>query len=159
MGRRGKFESLWFLVVLPSHLFFSCLLIQSFPTTSLGSTMSFSRDSQAPSSIPKITDLRLQLGYGDSQLERCRAFYNDVTAFRRKHCTSAGLSGTELLDWKSPEHQSALDQMVHIYLDRQGNGYHYWPPHDHFPSLTDLQYDQDRSLSVLLFTNLSSPLT
>jgi hypothetical protein len=110
--------------------------------------MSLSESSLAASGIPKITDLREQLGYGDPQLQRCRAFYDDVTAFRRKHRTGSGLSGTDLIDWKSSEHQHALDQMVHIYLDKKGNGYHYWPPHSQHPDYSHLQYDKDRSLLV-----------
>jgi hypothetical protein len=108
--------------------------------------MSSSDYSLAASSIPKITDLREKLGYGDSQLQRCRTFYDDVTAFRRKHRTSSGLSGAELIEWKSSEHQHALDRMVSIYLDKEGNGYHYWPPHNQYHDYTPLQYHEDRSL-------------
>lgn len=107
--------------------------------------MSQSDSLPAASSIPKITDLRDQLGYGDSQLPRCRAFYDDITAFRRKYRTSLGLSGVDLIDWKSPSHQCALDKMVHVYLDIENNGALYWPDHQS-PNCGHLSYNDDRSL-------------
>ena len=81
----------------------------------------------AAANIPSITALRKELGYGDPRLHRCSAFYDDIRVFRKKYTTRKGQPGVSLYDWKSPEHQRALTEMAHDYLETDGNGLLYWP--------------------------------
>lgn len=99
----------------------------------------------AATRIPKITDLRKILCYGDSNLNRCSAFTDELRAFRRKY-VSNGIHGTDLWDWKSSEHQAALNDMTQAFLDVQGYGEVYWPSDPTSPNFNELQYSKDRSL-------------
>jgi hypothetical protein len=81
----------------------------------------------AVSRIPSITAQRNEVGYGDPNLPRCAAFYDDKRAFRKKFRTSHDIAGVDLHDWKSQEGQAGLTEMTVAYLDREGNGRLFWP--------------------------------
>lgn len=93
-----------------------------------------------PTSIPSITALRQDLNYGDAKLPRCQAFYEDVRLFRKKYISSQGLEGGSLHEWKLREHQNALGEMTRAFLDRDGNGRHYWPDDETSPRYNGLKY-------------------
>ena len=94
-------------------------------------------------SIPKITELRNELDYGNPQLPRCMAFYDDIRVFRRKYRTSQGVPGFNLWDWKSREHQAGLTEMTQAYLDEEGNGRVFWPAEESSPNRNRLNYSID----------------
>jgi hypothetical protein len=96
----------------------------------------------AAANIPTITALREKLNYGNTRLDRCAAFNDDVKAFRRKFRTNAGLSGASLHDWKSPIHQQALTEMTEAFLN-QGNGLLYWPDDEASSNANSLRYSGD----------------
>jgi hypothetical protein len=99
----------------------------------------------AAARIPKITDLRERLDYGDARLARCTAFIDDLRVFRRRYRT-AGFRGTDLWDWKSPEHQAALKQMTASFLDEDGYGEVYWPSDPTAANFNSLQYSTNGTL-------------
>jgi hypothetical protein len=99
----------------------------------------------AATHIPKITDLRDQLRYGDARLLRCSAFSDDLRVFRRRY-SSKGIRGADLWDWKSSEHQAALNDMTANFLDDQSYGELYWPSDPTSPNFNSLQYSEDRAL-------------
>lgn len=78
-------------------------------------------------SVPSITTLRRELGYGDSRNPRCQTFYDDVRAFRKKFVASNGIKGKDLHQWKDVAHQAGLREMAAAYLDTHGNGDLFWP--------------------------------
>jgi len=78
-----------------------------------------------PTSIPSITVLRHKLDYGDPRLSRCRAFYDSVQVFRKTFTTREDLKGSTLRDWKSQEHQTALEEMVEAYFRKYSTVF--WP--------------------------------
>ena len=95
--------------------------------------------------IPKITDLRNQLNYGDARLARCAAFTDDLRVFRRRYSAS-GVRGSDLWDWKSSKHQDALRRMTTSFLDENGYGEVYWPSDPAAPNFNSLQYSEDSIL-------------
>jgi hypothetical protein len=99
----------------------------------------------APARIPKITDLRDELCYGNLKYLRCTTFVDDLRVFRRRYRTGH-LRGSDLLDWKSSEHQAALKQMTAAFLDEEGYGEIYWPSDRTAANYNTLQYSEDRSL-------------
>lgn len=108
--------------------------------------MSSPKSKVVASSIPTITNLRRQLEYGEPRLSRCKIFYDDVRAFRKKYCTHDGFSGISLHVWKLPEHQAGLTNLTEAYLDEQGNGTLYWPDDDASIYRNKLRYSQDHDL-------------
>lgn len=100
----------------------------------------------AATRIPKITDLRDQLNYGDAGLSRCSAFIDDLRVFRRRFTSSGGLLGMELWDWKSSQHQAALREMTTNFLEDLGYGNVYWPSDPTSPNYNALQYPKDHTL-------------
>jgi hypothetical protein len=129
----------------PSHNYCSTrsLLLYSNPPTHPMATVSPSE--MAATRIPKITDLRDQLHYGDARLLRCSAFSDDLRVFRRRY-SSKGIRGADLWDWKSSEHQAALNDMTANFLDDQSYGELYWPSDPTSPNFNSLQYSEDRAL-------------
>jgi hypothetical protein len=113
--------------VLPTPANF--LLIHTFsPSTSLPTIKMSSPSSKATaSSLPKITDLRKLLNFGDASSSRAQGFNEIVRAFRRTYRTSTGVPGVDLHDWKSLEHQSELTKMARQFLDEQNYGRVFWP--------------------------------
>lgn len=104
--------------------------------------MSASPSSKA-ASVPNITTLRNELDYGNSQLQRCMAFYDDIRVFRRKYRTSQGVPGLDLWDWKSREHQAGLVEMTQAYLEKEGNGRVFWPDEESSPYRNKYRYSTD----------------
>lgn len=70
-------------------------------------------------SLPRITDVRNELGYPDPEAP----FNDDIKSFRKKFHTIAGVSGLELYDWKSQDHQDGLIEMADAFLDQHGSFY------------------------------------
>lgn len=95
--------------------------------------------------IPKITDLRDQLCYGDTTLVRCTSFVDDLRVFRKRY-SAMGARGTDLFEWKSSEDQAALKQMTAAFLDEYGFGELYWPSDPSARNFNSLQYSKDRLL-------------
>ncbi|KXH41655.1 hypothetical protein CNYM01_09832 [Colletotrichum nymphaeae SA-01] len=95
-----------------------------------------------PTSIPPISTLRQKLGYGDSHSANYQSisFYESVRAFRKTFVTSQGYEGSAMHDWKSSEHQSALEEMAQAFLDCDGNGTRLWPDEPVQDSLNKLKY-------------------
>jgi hypothetical protein len=115
------------------------------PVNHLSSPMA-ARSSDIPATrIPKITDLRDRLNYGNSRLSRYSAFSDDLRVFRRKF-VSKDLTGEDLWDWKSSEHQAALNAMTHAFLENHGYGELYWPSDPTSPNFNSLQYSKHRAL-------------
>jgi hypothetical protein len=102
------------LSLLPAHLY-------------LITKMSSPSSKATASSLPKITDLRKLLNFGDASSSRAQGFNDIVRAFRRTYRTSTGVPGVDLHDWKSPEHQSELTKMARKFLDEQNYGRVFWP--------------------------------
>lgn len=103
-----------------------------------------SPDKIAATAIPNITALRKELDYGDANLARCVAFYDDMRVFRKKFKTSRGVPGTDLYDWKSQEGQKALSEMTYAYLDKEGNGLVFWPDDPSAANYNEYQYTKDK---------------
>lgn len=99
----------------------------------------------AAARIPKITELRDQLCYGDAKLSRCSAFSDDLRVFRRRYSLGP-FRGADLWDWKSSEHQAALKLMTASFLDHHGYGEVYWPSDPASPNYNSLQYSKDNIL-------------
>lgn len=97
----------------------------------------------AAASIPSITTLRNELDYGDPNLPRCAAFYDDTRAFRKKFRNSRGTAGVDLHDWKSREGQADLTEMTIAYLEKEGNGQLFWPDDRASPNYNRFQYAKD----------------
>jgi hypothetical protein len=98
----------------------------------------------AAASIPNITALRKDLDYGNSRLQRCTAFYDDVRVFRKKFRTAQGIPGVDLHQWKSREHQTGLDEMTDAYLNKEGNGAVFWPDQGDSPNRNKWSYSKHR---------------
>ncbi|KAL0765265.1 hypothetical protein CaCOL14_012014 [Colletotrichum acutatum] len=97
-----------------------------------------------PTSIPSISALRRQLGYGDSDVakDQSMSFQHTVRAFRKTFVTRQGYEGSAMYEWKSSEHQSALEEMVQAFLDRDGNGARLWPDENAQGSAKQLKYSR-----------------
>lgn len=95
-----------------------------------------------PTSIPPISTLRQKLGFGDCHSENYQSisFYESVRAFRKTFVTSQGYEGGALHEWRSSEHQSALEEMVQAFLDCDGNGARFWPDEPVQDSLNKLKH-------------------
>ena len=128
------------LYLLFAHLLIPHLLFSSLPFYSTIYVMTKSKATIMPSKVPSITDLRAALDYGDPKLDRCKDFYDDIRLFRRQYRTTSGLLGTDAYDWKSPEHQSALDEITRAYLLDRDRGRHYWPDDETSPNYNKYQY-------------------
>lgn len=98
-------------------------------------------------SLPRVTALRELLGYGDLN-PRSSIFSDDIRSFGRKFQTSDGLAGSDLLEWKSPRHQAALEEMTDAYLERDKNGYLFWPDDKESVNFNSLQYSRDHAQCV-----------
>jgi hypothetical protein len=99
-------------------------------------------DFRLAASVPNITTIREMLDYGDAKLARCDVFYDDMRTFRKKYKPGGGLSGVDLQDWGSKEHQAGLTRMTEAYLDEGGNGSIFWPD-DASPYKNKLRYSID----------------
>ena len=116
------------------------------------------------SSLPKIGELRAQLGFGGNpssasssspsdrqQTLRTQVFNDTLRIFRSTYVTSAGVPGAELYDWKSRDHQHELARMAEVFLDEQGNGDKFWPLDNHDLCYATHHKIIKRSMIELLF--------
>lgn len=95
--------------------------------------------------IPSVTNLREQLGYGDTKKKIFHELKTAMLSSRDVFVTDEGLRGQDLIDWKSREQQTALSKMVQTFLDRDRNAKKFWPDDDALYT-TKLKFstDQDR---------------
>lgn len=120
------------------------LELPSFNSTLTMSTPFLPRRAAA---IPSITGLRLALDYGDSQLARCSAFYDDIRAFRKKFVTSSGRPGPSLYDWLDRDHQDGRNEMTEAYLNQ--SGLLFWPDDLAAVNHNKLEYTKDKQRYVV----------
>jgi len=99
----------------------------------------------AATAIPKVTALRRALDYGDAQLLRCITFNDDTRMFRRRFQTTSGVSGIDLHNWKSREHQAGLNEMTMAFLEKAGNGQVFWPNDKSAANYNKYQYSKDHA--------------
>ncbi|PNY28864.1 Uncharacterized protein TCAP_01213, partial [Tolypocladium capitatum] len=90
--------------------------------------------------VPQIKLLREELDYGERELPRCPAFYDDMRVFRKKFETKGGVPGYRLYKWKSHDHRSGLTEMTHEYLEVHGSGPKFWPDDKTSHFYNTLQY-------------------
>lgn len=96
------------------------------------------------SSIPSISVLRHQLGYGDGRLDRVKSFSDDVRVFSKRFITKDGLRGSELVVWRLPEHKLGLREMARVWLEHLDMGPTYWPSDSQHRNYNTLQYSTHR---------------
>ncbi|KAI0160815.1 hypothetical protein GGR57DRAFT_456342 [Xylariaceae sp. FL1272] len=108
----------------------------------------------AATNVPKITAIRQELGYGDIGSIRYNAFIDDVRVFRKKFKTTTGLPGVCFVDWKSPQHQRGLGEMVNAYLEDHGAGAQFWPDSSGTEDCSKLTYPRDELKIKALMTQL-----
>ena len=127
-----------------SQIAFPLLLPTHYPRN--GVQMCIQSPTDIPAArVPKITDLRNRLNYGDARLERCTAFTDDLRVFRRRYSVS-GIRGSDLWDWKSSNHQDALRKMTTSFLEGDGYGETYWPSDPAARNFNLLRYSADSIL-------------
>jgi len=100
------------------------------------------------SRIPKVRELRDQLGFRDQSSITSKIFNDTLRAFRRSYKTSDGINGIEFHDWKSREHHTQLAIMVRSFLSANKDGKEFWP-HDHGDIDSQTSCDGGRNLSYL----------
>ena len=91
------------------------------------------------SSIPKLTTLRKQLGYGTPGGERDLAFKKAVAEQVKTFVSSVDrLPAFKLTKWKNLIHQRGLLEVTNDFLEVKGKGAEFWPYWK-----TDLNYQRD----------------
>lgn len=91
------------------------------------------------SSIPNLTTLRKQLGYGIPGGERDLAFKKAIAEQVRTFVSSTdNLPAFKLTKWKNRVHQRGLLEVTNDFLDVKGKGTEFWPYWK-----TDLNYQRD----------------
>ncbi|KAK2035188.1 hypothetical protein LX32DRAFT_550942 [Colletotrichum zoysiae] len=96
-----------------------------------------------PTAVPGITALRQELNYGDAKSLQCQALNDAMRSHRMKFVSSNGLKGSLLIDWKSRDHHSALEEMTQAFLNEDGNGRRYWPDDETSAHYNGLGYSYD----------------
>ena|ERR1700712_1462192 len=97
------------------------------------------------SDVPKVGTLRATLNFTDPSSTSSKNFNDTLRAFRRTYKTSDGISGVELYDWKSPEHQVQLSKMTYEFLEDRGYGKIFWPDTADADKQPILKYSQDQA--------------
>ncbi|POR36136.1 Uncharacterized protein TPAR_03656 [Tolypocladium paradoxum] len=90
--------------------------------------------------VPKIRILRKELDYGDAQLARCQALYDDMRVFRKTFVTKGNVPGYKLYEWRSDDDHCGLNEMTLEYLEGRGNGAKFWPDEKASHFYNRLQY-------------------
>jgi hypothetical protein len=102
-------------------------------------------------SIPSLTHLRRELGYGNPGEERDIAFKRAIrTQIQTFVSSSDDTPAYEFTKWKNPAHQRGLLEVTKDFLEAQGKGSEFWPPRDVCGSTQPLQYCKDSAKSVLI---------
>lgn len=98
------------------------------------------------SNIPKITELRNKLNYGNALETKSRRFHDDLRVYRNKFLFEDGTCGARLNEWQTEEAQAKLHEITVAYLERDGNGVFFWPKEDSHPNKNTLEYPKDRNM-------------
>jgi hypothetical protein len=141
------------ITIILSHTSSSCFL----PTVVPGLNMPSSPESIGRvASVPKVGELRNQLGFADQSSSTSKIFNDTLRAFRRSYKTTDGIPGVKFHDWKSREHQTQLSVMVVKFLSANNGGKYFWPDEqsDGLSQSTEdssgeLNYINDQQLYVL----------
>lgn len=91
-------------------------------------------------SIPSVSALRQSLDYGDPSLGRVKAFISDLRSFTQRYMTSLGIRGSDIIDWRSPEHGEALREVTNAWLEEVNCGVIYWPHDPNHANFNRYQY-------------------
>ncbi|KAH6990788.1 hypothetical protein BKA56DRAFT_573129 [Ilyonectria sp. MPI-CAGE-AT-0026] len=94
--------------------------------------------------VPRIRELRKELGYGRAGKSRDISFYNIICAYCFGFKSSKGLRGAELIKWQYTPHQDALLELTNNFLEQDRMGVYFWPDDPTAsPAHCPLQYSKD----------------
>ncbi|KAF5027750.1 hypothetical protein F66182_128 [Fusarium sp. NRRL 66182] len=106
-------------------------------------------------SIPHLTELRKELGYGNAGQDKDIAFKKAVRTQIDNFVSNENLPAYRFTKWKTPAHQRGLLEITKDFLDTQGKGLEFWPDCFSHSGTRPLQYSQDsdriHSLMVTVF--------
>ncbi|RGP68432.1 hypothetical protein FSPOR_5311 [Fusarium sporotrichioides] len=107
-------------------------------------------------SIPSLTHLRKELGYGTRGKKRDIAFKRAIrTQIKTFVSSSDRIPAYKLTKWKNTVHQRGLLEVTKDFLEVQGKGSEFWPQRDVSDTTQQLQYWKDsakiRSLMIKVF--------
>ncbi|KAL6919686.1 hypothetical protein ACHAPO_004108 [Fusarium lateritium] len=107
-------------------------------------------------SIPSLTHLRKELGYGTRGEERDIAFKRSIrTQIKTFVLSSDSTPAYKFTKWKNTAHQRGLLEVTKDFLEVQGKGSEFWPQRDVPDTTQPLQYWKDsakiRSLMTKVF--------
>ncbi|KAL4730206.1 hypothetical protein ACLX1H_002238 [Fusarium chlamydosporum] len=95
-------------------------------------------------SIPRLTDLRNELGYGTPGVDQDIAFKKAIrTQVETFVSSSDNIPAYKLTKWKNPAHQRGLLEVTKDFLEVQGKGPEFWPSSDIPDNSRPLQYHKD----------------
>ncbi|KAF4470001.1 hypothetical protein FALBO_3114 [Fusarium albosuccineum] len=95
------------------------------------------------SSIPHLTSLRQELGYGNKGRPEDIAFKRAVRAHVEKFVSKDNIPATQFTKWKTPAHQRGLTELTKNFLHAQGKGLEFWPDDPNSPNKRPLEYTRD----------------
>ncbi|KAM5355467.1 hypothetical protein ACJ41O_002113 [Fusarium nematophilum] len=93
--------------------------------------------------LPRLRDLRLELGYGIRGQKKDIDFKKAVRAQVEGFVSSDNIPGLRFTKWKTPEHQRGLLEMTKDFLDTKGKGIEFWPDESSSPNKRPLEYAKD----------------
>ncbi|GKT98542.1 hypothetical protein FLAG1_01303 [Fusarium langsethiae] len=95
-------------------------------------------------SIPSLTHLRKELGYGTRGEKRDIAFKRAIrTQIKTFVSSSDRIPAYKLTKWKNTVHQRGLLEVTKDFLEVQGKGSEFWPQRDVSDTTQPLQYWKD----------------
>ncbi|CEI64590.1 hypothetical protein FVEN_g11640 [Fusarium venenatum] len=95
-------------------------------------------------SIPSLTHLRKELGYGTRGEERDIAFKRAIrTQIKTFVSSSDSTPAYKFTKWKNTAHQRGLLEVTKDFLEVQGKGFEFWPQRDVPDTTQPLQYWKD----------------
>ncbi|KDN70058.1 hypothetical protein CSUB01_11929 [Colletotrichum sublineola] len=100
--------------------------------------------SSSASSVPRKRALRSQLEYGNTHVSKYKELTERIREFPNAFKSSTGLNGRSLTNWKSREHQAALEEMAGAFLEDRDNGRFFWPPDGPSRQPDSLRYPDDK---------------
>ncbi|KAF4980814.1 hypothetical protein FZEAL_3268 [Fusarium zealandicum] len=96
--------------------------------------------------LPRLTDLRKELGYGHAGQAQDIAFKRALKAQVESFVSpSDNIPGFKFTQWKTPEHQRGLLEMTKDFLDTKGKGIEFWPDDPLSPNKRPLEYSKNSS--------------
>ncbi|KAF5009838.1 hypothetical protein FDECE_3960 [Fusarium decemcellulare] len=107
------------------------------------------------SSLPRLRELREDLGYGTTGRPEDIAFKKVVRAHIEKFVSEENLPATEFKRWTTAAHQKGLVELTKNFLHAEGKGLEFWPDDPNSPNKRPLEYTRDceqiQRLMVKLF--------